>query len=409
MGKEEEKELDEMLELISEVSPYANFLGNSSLSKIGGWIDTGSMVLNALISGSVYKGIPMGRVIQLAGPSQSYKSGFVLQILANAQKMGLTPVIFDTENAIDPDSAERLGLDISKVIHIPSVTVEGTRNAIYKFLTAVKEKGKEGKYIIAVDSVANLQTAMELTRMEKESDSADVGTYAKAIKSLLKTLTNMASITKTPVIITNHVYDNPMAMFPSIEQNISGGRAAAYLPSVTVQLARKLVADDDGKTLDSKLAVAQKKYSGVVIRALTVKNRIIKQYLEGEMYLSFSTGLHKYYGLLEIMKGMGVLENKGSIYYDWTGEKLGYQKAFRNDKELWESKLIPELDKRLMKEWAYGNLKDNDIPEEDEDVDDVPEEDDETPIQKLKKVKKKISSKVDELEAEEEKETSEEV
>ena len=106
-----------------------------------------------------------------------------------------------------------------------------------------------------------------------------------------------------------------------IIRSIVTGKSCIYLPSVTVQLARKLVADDDGKTIDSKLAVAQKKYSGIVVRALTTKNRFMKQYLECEMYLSFSTGLNRYYGLLEIMKGMGVVENKGSIYYDWNGEK----------------------------------------------------------------------------------------
>jgi RecA/RadA recombinase len=393
-----DKEILSALSEIDTVNPYASFLNESTLSTVDDWIDTGSMVLNALISGSIYGGIPKGRVVQLAGPSMSYKSGFVKQILANAQKKGMTVVIFDTENAIDAEGAASLGLDISKVKYVPSTTIEGTRNAIYKFLTKVKEKKLEGQFIIAIDSIANLQSEMELSRMEKESVSADMGSFAKAIKSLLKTCTNMSTLTKTPIIITNHVYDNPAAMFPSIEQNISGGKAAVFLPSVTVQLARKLVADDDGKTLDSKLAVSQKKYSGVVIRALTVKNRFIKQYLEGEMYLSFSTGLNKYYGLLEIMKGMGVVEGRGSVYYDWNGNKLGFQKHWRSNIDLWENTLLPELEKRIKKEWSYGNLIDSeDIPEEDED-EPVEESIDESPLAQLKKLKEKVSNKLDQVE-----------
>ena len=393
-----DKEILSALSEIDTVNPYASFLNESTLSTVDDWIDTGSMVLNALISGSIYGGIPKGRVVQLAGPSMSYKSGFVKQILANAQKKGMTVVIFDTENAIDAEGAASLGLDISKVKYVPSTTIEGTRNAIYKFLTKVKEKKLEGQFIIAIDSIANLQSEMELSRMEKESVSADMGSFAKAIKSLLKTCTNMSTLTKTPIIITNHVYDNPAAMFPSIEQNISGGKAAVFLPSVTVQLARKLVADDDGKTLDSKLAVSQKKYSGVVIRALTVKNRFIKQYLEGEMYLSFSTGLNKYYGLLEIMKGMGVVEGRGSVYYDWNGNKLGFQKHWRSNIDLWENTLLPELEKRIKKEWSYGNLIDSeDIPEEDED-EPVEESIDESPLAQLKKLKDKVSNKLDQVE-----------
>ena len=380
-----DKDILSALAEIDSVNPYATFLDESSLSHVDGYIDTGSMVLNAIISGSVYGGVPKGRLTQFAGPSQCFKSGFIQQIMANAQKDGLTVVIFDSENAIDPESAANLGLDISKVKHVPSTTLEGCRNAIYKFLTGVKEKGLEGKFLIAIDSIANMQSEMELTRMDKESVSADMGSFAKAVKSLLKTCINMSTLTKTTIVMSNHVHDNPAQMFPSIEQNISGGKAAYYLPTVTVQLARKLVADDGGKLVDSKLSVGQKKYSGVVIRALTTKNRIIQQYLEGEMYLSFSKGLNKYYGLLEIMKGMGVIDNKGSIYYDWEDNKLGFQKAFRNDSDLWENRLIPELEKRIKKHWSYGNLKDDDdIPEED---DQLSEEIIENPLEKLKKLK----------------------
>jgi RecA/RadA recombinase len=392
-----DKDILSALAEIDSVNPYATFLDESSLSHVDGYIDTGSMVLNAIISGSVYGGVPKGRLTQFAGPSQCFKSGFIQQIMANAQKDGLTVVIFDSENAIDPESAANLGLDISKVKHVPSTTLEGCRNAIYKFLTGVKEKGLEGKFLIAIDSIANMQSEMELTRMDKESVSADMGSFAKAVKSLLKTCINMSTLTKTTIVMSNHVHDNPAQMFPSIEQNISGGKAAYYLPTVTVQLARKLVADDGGKLVDSKLSVGQKKYSGVVIRALTTKNRIIQQYLEGEMYLSFSKGLNKYYGLLEIMKGMGVIDNKGSIYYDWEDNKLGFQKAFRNDSDLWENRLIPELEKRIKKHWSYGNLKDDDdIPEED---DQLSEEIIENPLEKLKKLKKKVSDKLDKIES----------
>lgn len=393
-----DKDILSALAEIDSVNPYATFLNESSLSNIDGFIDTGSMVLNAIISGSVYGGVPKGRLTQFAGPSSTFKSGFVQQIMANAQKDGLTVVIFDSENAIDHESAANLGLDISKVKHVPSTTLEGCRNAIYKFLTGVKEKGLEGKFLIAIDSVANMQSEMELTRMDKESVSADMGSFAKAVKSLLKTCINMSTLTKTTIIMTNHVHDNPAQMFPSIEQNISGGKAAYYLPTVTVQLARKLVADDDGKTVDSKLTVGQKKYSGVVIRALTTKNRIIQQYLEGEMYLSFSKGLNKYYGLAEIMRGMGVIELNGKIYSDWEGKKLGFLKAWRSDKDLWDKRLIPELEKRIKKHWSYGNLKDEeDIPdEEEEEIVDVQLPT--NPLDALKNLKKKVSDKLDQIE-----------
>jgi RecA/RadA recombinase len=296
------------------------------------------------------------------------KTGFILKILANAQKQGMTVVIYDTEGAIDADSAAAFGLDTSKVKYITVQTAENARNSIYKLLKKVKEHGMEGKFILAIDSLANLNSEMELNRMEKENTSADMGTFAKSIKSLLKTCTQMSTLTQTPILVTNHVYDDPSKMYPSLEQNIAGGKAAIYLPSVTIQLARKPMESDGGKTTDDSTAASQKKYAGVVIRALTVKNRFVKQYLEGQMYLSFSTGLDKRFGLLEIMKDIGVVTIKGSTYSDWNGNKLGFYKRWRKDDAVWDV-LLPELERRIKIDWAYGGRLDEPEVFEDDDED----------------------------------------
>ena len=361
-----DKDIKSALDEIDEINPFASYLDNSSLSLVKGWIDTGSYVLNSIISGSVNGGIPKGRVTMLAGESMTGKSLFVMKILANAQKEGLIPVVFDTENAIDPESAERIGLDISNVKYVPCSSIEQTRNAIYKLFEAIKEKGLEGKFIIAVDSLGNLQSELELNRMNKESTAVDMGTKARAIKSLLQTCTNLGATTQTTVLLTNHVYDDPSAMFPSIEKNMPGGKSVVYLPSVTVQLARKPMKEDGGKISDGKLAVSQKKYSSIIIRALTRKNRFLKQYLEGEMYLSFSKGLDRFYGLLDIAVGLGALIQTGSTYQLEDGTKIGYYKKFRKDTKLWEDTIIPIIEERMKSEWMYSNLEDgeDDIPEE---------------------------------------------
>jgi RecA/RadA recombinase len=366
-----QKDIDDVLSSIDDITPYSSYLSDSKLTGIDDWIDTGSMVLNALISGSLYGGVPRGRVTQFAGPSQTFKTGFILKILANAQQKGMQVVIYDTEGAIDEESAAKMGLDTSKVKYVNVQTAENTRNSIYKLLKSVKEKGLEGKFIIAIDSLANLQSELELSRMDKENTSSDMGTFAKSIKSLLKTCTNMSTMTKTPILMTNHVYDDPSQMYPTLEKNIAGGKASIYLPSVTIQLARKPVKDDGGKTIEDTKAAGQKSYSGVIIRALTVKNRFIKQYLEGEMYLSFATGLDKYFGLLDIMKEMGVVIANGATYTDWTGEKLGFYKSWRKDETVW-NKLLPELESRLKQEWSYGN-KVGEVPPEDIEEEDIEE------------------------------------
>ena len=357
------------LDSIDKVNPFATYLEDSTLSRVGGWIDTGSYVLNAIVSGSIHGGIPKGRVTMLGGESMTGKTLFVLKILANAQKEGLIPVIFDTENAVDPEGAERIGLDISKVKYVPCVTIEQTRNALYKFLTSVKEKGLEGKFIVAIDSLGNLQSELEHSRMGKESTSSDMGSKARAMKSLMQTCTNLGATTQTTILCTNHVYDDPAAMFPSIEKHMPGGKSIVYLPSVTVQLARKPMKSDGGKTMDAETAVGQKNYAGILIRALTRKNRFIKQYLQGEMFLSFHTGLDRYYGLLDLAVGVGAVIQTGSTYQLPDGKKIGYYKNFRKDIDLWENTILPVLEEKIKTEWAYSGGDDDEVPDEvDEEV-----------------------------------------
>ena len=360
------KEIDAALDSIDKINPFATYLSDSTLSRVGGWIDTGSYVLNAIVSGSIHGGIPKGRVTMMGGESMTGKTLFVQKILANAQKEGLIPVIFDTENAVDPEGSERMGLDVSKVKYVPCITIEQTRNALFKFLTAVKEKGLEGKFIIAIDSLGNLQSELEHSRMGKDSMSSDMGTKARAMKSLMQTCTNLGATTQTTILCTNHVYDDPTAMFPSIEKNMPGGKSIIYLPSVTIQLARKPMKSDGGKTMDAETAVGQKNYAGILIRALTRKNRFIKQYLQGEMFLSFQTGLDRYYGLLDLAVGVGAVIQTGSTYTLPDGKKIGYYKNFRKDKDLWENTILPVLEERIKTEWSYSSF-DGDAPDEEEE------------------------------------------
>lgn len=370
-----ENDVLKALETLEVGNPYASFLNNSTLSNVDSWISTGSYVLDAIISGKIRNGgIPKGRLTLFYGESQTYKSSIIQRILANAQKDGLIPVIFDSENAIDAQGAERFGLDTTKVKLVPIFNIEQCRNSIFKFLTTVKEKGLDGKFIIAIDSLGNLQSAMETTRMEKDSTSTDMGTRARAIKSLLQTCTQLSAITKTTIVITNHLYDNPGEMHPTLIKTPVGGKSVIYLPSVSVQLMRKPIKEDVIKSDDSGLAALQKSYVGILIRALTAKNRFIRQFLEGEIYISFEKGADKYHGLLDLAVGLGIIVNNGSTY-TFGGEKIGFAKNFIRDKDFWENKVIPLIDEKIKTEWAYsGTTKEVEVVVDDDDEDSTSKE-----------------------------------
>lgn len=356
-----DKDILKALDVLDEGNPFASFLDKSTLSRVDKWISTGSYVLDAIISGKMRNGgIPNGRLTMLYGESMTYKSSLVQKVLANAQKEGMIPVVFDSENAIDPEGAERLGLDISKVKHVPIFNIEQCRNSLHKFLTGVKEKGLEGKFIVAIDSLGNLESALETARIEKDSTSVDMGTRARAIKSLLRTCTQMSAITKTPIIITNHLYDNPGDLHPTLVKNMPGGKACVYLPSVSVQLMRKPVKEDAVKSETGTTAVSQRNYVGIIVRALTAKNRFVKQYLEGELYVSFNNGADKYHGLLELAVDLGIIQASGPTY-SYNGEKLGFAKSFIKNADFWEQQIIPKIEEKIKTEWAYSSDQNKEI------------------------------------------------
>jgi RecA/RadA recombinase len=363
-----DKEILKALDVLKENNPYACFLNENTLSTVDKWIDTGSYVLNAIISGNIKGGgIPSGRVTLLYAESQCGKSLFVQKILANAQKDGLTPIIFDSENAIEKGGAKNLGLDPEKTMYVPIFNVEECRNSVHKFLKNVVEKGLQGKFIVAIDSLANLKSTMQNNRIEKDSTSTDMGTRARAIRELLVDVTEWAAKSKTAVVITNHVYDDPNEMHPSLVKKTTGGKSLIFIPSVSVQLSRKPIKEDELKTEGGKTAALQKNYVGILLRALMAKNRFIKQYLQGEIYLSFETGVNKYYGLLDLAVGLGVIEQNGPTY-SFLGEKIGYAKNFSNNKEFWETKVIPILQERIDEEWKYSSRELQQIEQEEQEL-----------------------------------------
>ena len=356
----ESKELNKVFAKLDKLNPESKFLSDSALSTVTEWHDTGCMVLNAILSGSLYGGVPKGRITGFAGPSQAGKTYITNKILAKAQSDGLVPVIFDTEMAVDEAACRGVGLDPDNVKYVPVQTVEDCRNQIVAFLDSVIEMKMQGKFIICIDSLGNLASQKEIDDVEKGKTAMDMGTRAKGLKSMMRTLTFKAAQANTTVLFVNHTYDDPAAMFPTLVKSQSGGKGPVYLASVLVQLAKRDEKHDKTNSDDEMLPEANK-YSGVTLRALTVKNRFVPPFLEGEMYLNFKTGLDKYSGLKEMAVNHGVIEQTGSTYVlpgddkDLPSKKLGYYKNWSEDTALWDDTIIPQLEKKLNAAFKYGS------------------------------------------------------
>jgi RecA/RadA recombinase len=351
---------------VDELNPDSAWLDENALSVVDEWIDTGCYALNAVCSGSLYKGVPKGRIIGFSGPSGCGKTMLINKIIGNFQRESDDhyAVIFDTEFALDKDSAASVGADPSRIKYYPIETVSDLKLQCTKLLDNIIHKGNEvrGKIIIGIDSLGNVAGKKESDDTKKGKDVADQGLRAKDIKSLLRALTFRAAKANAAIIFANHEYDNPNAMYPSLIKNQGGGRGPLYLASLLVQLSQVAKKKDKEWAQEEIIAAASSKgIVGKILHVLTAKNRFIPQYLAVDLWLNFKKGLSKYYGLFELAKDLGVIE--GDRTFTFQGEKLGYEKNFTMNPDIWKM-IMPELEKAVNKEFSYSNTKYEDLKEE---------------------------------------------
>jgi len=365
MPKTTIKDLKDIFKTVDDLNPDSAVLDATTLSTADDWIDTGSYALNVIISGSLHKGIPAGRIVGFSGPSMAGKTLIMNKIMANAQKKGYIAVIWDSEVAVDKKSAENIGMDPARTKYYPVETIEDCRNQICTFLdNVIKADDPELKFIVSIDSLGNLASAKEIRDTASGKDASDVGQRAKAIKSMMRVLTYKAAKARVPILFSNHIYES-MEMFPTLVKTQSGGKGPVYLASVLVQLSTKNEKVTDNPN-EQSIAIAHN-ISGVTLGALTIKNRFIPNYLKTELYLNFKSGLDKHAGLFEIAEAFEVLQKPGRTVM-FKGESVGYRKDVEKNPEFW-AKVMPELENVLQQKLCYGGTDTVDIEEEVNNID----------------------------------------
>lgn len=360
--------IKDLTKILSTDGLTAGFLADEALSNVTEYINTGNYALNAIISGSVYGGVPCGRVTGFAGPSGVGKTMIMLKCIRNAQKMGYLPVYFDSENALDTESARRLGCDVNRIMHVTAVTIEDTQSQIANVLNKVIEANKKidefnktadeadkkpnQKVMIIIDSLGNLLSKKELANSLDGNVASDMGLRAKVMGTLLRVVTNLSAVAKAPVLFSNHTYES-MEMYPSLVKKQSGGAKVLYLASVLLQMSMTLEKTKDNEG-DEKSSLANRTV-GRNLHFMTTKNRFIVGELECDVKLNYRTGIDPYSGLLDLAVQSEFIKRAGPIYY-LGEEKLGYASAFDN-KEFWD-KHLGELDEIVKKATALSCVDD---------------------------------------------------
>ena len=304
------------------------------------FVDTGSLSLNALTSGSMYGGVPSNKITCFAGSEAVGKTFITLSIAKNfldQDKKNLV-IYFESEGALTKDMIEERGLDIDRIGLFPVATVEEFRTQCVRI---IENSGKnEGKMMIFLDSLGNLSTMKEMGDVAGGSDKRDM-TRAPMIRGTFRTLSLMLSKHNIPLIITNHTYDAIGSMFPKKE--ISGGGGIKYAASTIVTLARR-------KHKDGTEVI------GNIIKAKLVKGRMTKEESVIEMMLDYQKGLDKYYGLVTIAEKYGIFKKVSTRFETPSGK--AFEKTIVNNPEKYFTKdVMEQLEKAVFKEFNYGSKR----------------------------------------------------
>ena len=310
---------------------------------ITSYIDTGSYIFNALVSGSIYGGLPSNKVTALAGESSTGKTFFALSVVRNF--LELNPkggvIYFESESAISKSMIEERGIDSNRMIMMPVSTIEEFRTQASRILDKYLKEPKDQRVpmMFVLDSLGMLSTTKEMEDISNDKQVRDM-TKSQLIKGAFRVLTLKLGQAKIPMIVTNHTYDVIGSYIPTKE--MGGGTGLKYAASTIIYLGKKK--EKEGTEL-----------VGNIIKCETKKSRLSKEGSKVETRLYFDErGLDKYYGLLELGEQYGVFERKGNrIIVD---NSSVYPSAILKDPEKYFTpEIMKKLDQAAAKEFAYGN------------------------------------------------------
>ena len=309
-----------------------------------GFIGTGSYILNAQLSGSIYGGIPDNRVTAIAGEQATGKTFYAIGIAKDFLDNNEDGAVFyfDSEAAATTDLFKDRGLDPDRVWHFPVDTIEEFRTQMIRILdNLLKTSEKDRKpLLIVLDSLGMLASAKELNDALDDKQVRDM-TKSQTIKSVFRIITSKLGKLKIPMIVTNHTYKtmNPYGE-PS---DMGGGSGLKYAASTIMTLSK------------SKEKDSSKEVVGNIIKVKTYKSRLTKENTQIATRLFFDKrGLDKYYGLLELGEKHGIFIRKGNRIL--VGESSVYPSAILADPDKYfTTEVMQALDEVASKEFKYGN------------------------------------------------------
>lgn len=337
---------DENTSLVSEGASSAEYSGT---------IDTGCYILNAVLSGSLFGGMPNNKVSVFAGESSVGKTylalGIVRSFLNSDPNAGI--LYYDTEAAITKQMMEQRGIDVERVIVAEPETLQQFKHHALKFIESYSKLPEKNRppFMIVLDSLGILSTTKEMEDSIEGSDKKDM-TRAGVIRAVFRTLRLKLAKAKIPMIVTNHTYTAVGSMYPT--QEVSGGGGVKYAADQIAMLSKRK--EKDGTDV-----------IGNVIHIKMYKSRLSKENKVVDALLRYDSGLDKYYGLLPLAEKAGLVKKVSTRYEMPDGSKVFEKEINRNPEKYWTKDLLNELELFANKEFKYGSVNKESEPFEYDD------------------------------------------
>jgi len=309
-------------------------------AEFGGTIDSGSYMLNAVLSGSIFGGIPNNKITAFAGESATGKTFFVLgvakQFLQDNPDGGI--VYYDTEAAVTKQMMEERGVDTTRVIISQPDTIQKFRTHAMKTIDMYEKSPDRPPMLFILDSLGLLSTEKEVADTTEGKDVRDM-TKSQLIKGAFRVLTLKLAKIGVPMIVTNHVYEVIGSYMPMKE--MGGGSGLKYAASTIAYLSKKKVRDGTEIT-------------GIIIKAKMFKSRIAKENTQAEVLLSYTGGLDRYYGLLEFGEKHGIFKKSGNRY-EMGESKLYGKQILKEPEKYFTEDVLKQIDEACGREFSYGS------------------------------------------------------
>jgi len=322
---------------------YASVVSDGvAAGDVDSFVDTGSYIFNALLSGSLKGGLPKNKITALAGESATGKTffalGMVKQFLEDHPEAAV--IYFESESALTKDMIEERGIDSNRIVIVPVVTVQEFRNQSLNILDKYLETDESERppMMFVLDSLGMLSTTKEIEDTAEGKETRDM-TRAQITKGAFRVLTLKLGRAKVPMIVTNHTYDVIGSMFP--QKEMGGGSGLKYAASSIIFLSKRK--EKDGTEIIGNIIHCKNAKS-----RLTVENRMV------DVRLTYDKGLDRYYGLLDLALAFDVFKKQGTRVLLPTG-KTEYGKTINNNPEKYFTEDVMEQLEVVVNEYfKYG-------------------------------------------------------